>query len=172
MNIILEALRRAGIREFTISRVVNAPLARVWKAWTEEEQLKRWWGPKGNDILDVKLDLRPGGTMHYGLRSPEGLEYWGRFLFHEIVPEKRLVFVVTFADPQGNVARNPWDMVWPLEILSTVEFTDLGGKTEVTVRWIPVNATEAEEKAFDAGRDSMKQGWGGTLDQLEGQMKE
>lgn len=156
---------------FVISRTINAPIARVWKAWTEESQLKRWWGPKGNEILSVTLDLRPGGTMHYGLRSPDGLEYWGRFLFHEIVPEKRLVFVVTFADSQGQVARNPWEMVWPLEILSTVEFKDLGGKTEVTVRWIPVNATEAEEKAFDAGRDSMKQGWGGTLDRLDDQLK-
>jgi len=160
-------LRRAGIEEFIISRTVNAPVARVWKAWTEESQLKRWWGPKGNEILSVKLDLRPGGTMVYGLRSPDGLEYWGRFVFHEIVPEKRLVFVVSFSDPQGQVARNPWDMVWPLETLSTVEFRDVGGKTEVTVRWIPVNASEPEEKAFDAGRDSMNQGWGGTLDQLE-----
>ena len=155
---------------FVISRIVNAPLARVWKAWTEEEQLKRWWGPKGNDILSVKLDLRPGGTMVYGLRAPDGLEYWGRFLFREIVPSTRLVFVVSFSDPEGQVKRNPWDMVWPLETLSTVEFKDLGGKTEVTVRWTPLNATEAEEKAFDAGRESMTQGWGGTFDRLDDQL--
>lgn len=160
-------LRVADIKEFTVSRTVNAPLARVWKAWTEEEQLKQWWSPKGFGILDVKVDLRVGGTMHYGLRSPDGLVFWGRFVYREIVPEKRLVFIVSFADENGNVVRNPWDADWPLEILSTVELKDLGGKTEVTVRWLPANASDKEVKTFDAGRESMKQGWNGTIDNLD-----
>jgi uncharacterized protein YndB with AHSA1/START domain len=163
-------LRLADIKEFIISRTVKAPVASVWRAWTEESQLKQWWGPKGFDILDVKVDLRPGGTMHYGLRSPDGLVFWGRFVYREIVPEQRLVFVLSFADKDAKVARNPWDANWPLEILSTVEFKDVGGKTEVTVRWIPVNASDAETKAFDGGRESMKEGWGGTLDNLEGHL--
>ena len=160
----------ASIPGFQIARTVNAPIARVWKAWTEADQLKRWWGPKGFDILDVKVDLRPGGIMHYGLRSPDQIEFWGRFVYREIVPEKRLVFVVSFADKDANPVRNHWNAEWPLEILSTVEFEENGGRTTVTVRWIPLNATDAEIRAFDAGRESMKQGWSGTLDQLEGHL--
>jgi uncharacterized protein YndB with AHSA1/START domain len=160
-------LRRANTEEFTISRTVKAPLARVWKAWTEENQLKQWWGPKGFDNLGVKLDLRVGGTMHYGLRSPDGVEFYGRFDFHEIVPQQRLVFVVSFADAEGNVVRHPWDGAWPLELLTTIEFEDLGGSTEVTVHWIPVNASSEEEKAFEKGLDSCHEGWSGTFDNLD-----
>lgn len=166
----MEGLRLARIEEFRISRVVNAPLARVWKAWTEEEQLKQWWSPKGFANLGVTLDLRPGGTMHYGLRSPDGMVFYGRFVFHEIVPQQRLLFVLSFADKDGNKTRNPWDANWPLDILTTIEFDDLGGRTEVTVRWLPVNASDVEEKTFDKGREDCKAGWSGTFDNLDTHM--
>jgi uncharacterized protein YndB with AHSA1/START domain len=55
---------------------------------------------------------------------------------------------------------------WPQQILSTVEFEAQGGKTKITVRWIPVEATALERKTFEDGRDSMKQGWTGTFEQL------
>jgi uncharacterized protein YndB with AHSA1/START domain len=84
-------------------RNVNAPRERVWRAWTEEESLGQWWGPKGFDIVSVKLDLRPGGTFHYLLRSPDGLEMWGKFIFREILPQERLVFVVSFSDAEGRL---------------------------------------------------------------------
>jgi len=160
-------LRRANTQEFTISRTVKAPVARVWRAWTEESQLKQWWGPKDFTNLGVKLDLRVGGTMHYGLRSPDGVEFYGRFVFHEIVPEKRLVLVLSFADAEGNVVRHPWDGEWPLQLLTTIEFADLGDRTEVTVHWIPVNASGAEAKRFDEARESCKTGWSGTFDNLD-----
>jgi uncharacterized protein YndB with AHSA1/START domain len=57
---------------------------------------------------------------------------------------------------------------WPLELLSTFTFEDLGdGKTRFTIRWSPYKATEDEQKTFDAAHDSMTQGWGGTMQQLE-----
>jgi uncharacterized protein YndB with AHSA1/START domain len=56
---------------------------------------------------------------------------------------------------------------WPLEMLSTFTFEDVGGKTKVTIRWAPHNATDDERKTFDSSHDSMRQGWGGTMDQLE-----
>ena len=75
-----EAANKAPAFEFFIQREFDAPRERVWKAWTEAERLGKWWGPKGFDIVSVKLDLRPGGTFHYGLKSPEGLEMWGKFI--------------------------------------------------------------------------------------------
>jgi len=163
-----EAANKAPAFEFFIQREFDAPRERVWKAWTEAERLGKWWGPKGFDIVSVKLDLRPGGTFHYGLKSPEGLEMWGKFIFREIVPQERLVFVVSFADAEGALARHPMSPDWPLTTLSTVTFTDAGaGKTRVTVRWVPYEATEAERKTFEAGKDSMRQGWTGTFDRLD-----
>jgi uncharacterized protein YndB with AHSA1/START domain len=161
------AAAKAEGKEFTISRVVAAPLGRVWKAWTDAKQLKKWWGPKGFAILSTKLDLRPGGVFHYHLRSPEGQDMWGKFIYREVVPQKRLVFVVSFSDEAGGVTRHPLHEKWPLTILSTVTFAEENHKTTVTVKWIPVDATEAERKTFEEGRDSMKAGWTGTFDRLD-----
>jgi uncharacterized protein YndB with AHSA1/START domain len=154
--------------EFVIMRNVNAPRERVWRAWTEADQLGRWWGPKGFDIVSVKLDLRPGGTFHYCLRSPDGQEMWGKFIFREIVAPERLVFVVSFSDAEGGVARHPMASDWPLTWLSTVTFAETGtGKTNVTVRWLPHDATEAERKVFADGKESMTAGWTGTFERLD-----
>ena len=113
-------------KEFTISRVIDAPLERVWRAWTDAKQLKNWWGPKGFEIVSTKVDLRPGGVFHYHLRSPDGQDMWGKFIYREIVPQKRLVFVVSFSDEAGGVKRHPLHERWPLTILSTVTFAERG----------------------------------------------
>lgn len=151
---------------FVITRVVDAPRERVWKVWTEPAHLKQWWGPKGFKVHTCRVDLRPGGVFHYGMRAPDGSDMWGRFTYREIVAPERLVFIVSFSDDKGGIARHPASPDWPLQMLSTVTFTDRGGKTEITVQWSPFEATEAERKVFDGGRDSMRQGWTGTFEQL------
>jgi uncharacterized protein YndB with AHSA1/START domain len=152
--------------EFIISRVFDAPRDRVWKAWTEAEQLKQWWGPKGFTVHTCKLDLRPGGTFLYGMRAPDGTDMWGKFVYREIVKPERLTFIVSFSDPQGGVTRHPWSPDWPLQTMSTVLFAEHGGKTTVTVQWKPHQASDAERKVFREGKPSMEQGWGGTMDQF------
>jgi uncharacterized protein YndB with AHSA1/START domain len=160
------------VKLFEISRVFDAPRDRVWKSWTEAERLKQWWGPKGFVVTHCKVDLRPGGTMHYCLRTPDGKEMWGKFAYREIVKPERLVFVNSFSDPKGGVTRHPGHASWPLEMLSTILFEELGGKTKVTVQWVPADtSTETERKTFDEGRDGMKQGWGGTFDQFADYLK-
>lgn len=152
--------------EFVITRVFDAPRALVWKAWTEEERLKHWWGPKGFKIISAKVDLKPGGVFLYGMQTPNGQEMWGKFIYREIVAPERLVFIVSFSDPEGGVTRHPMSPNWPLEMMSVVTFADEGGKTAVTVRWRPHNATAEESKVFEAGYDSMRAGWTGTMDQF------
>jgi len=160
------------VKPFEITRVVDAPRDRVWKAWTEAERLKQWWGPKGFKVHTCKVDLRPGGVFHYGMTTPEGKDVWGRFTYREIKAPERLVFIVSFSDPKGGVTRHPWSPNWPLETLSTVSFEAQGGKTKVTVQWVPADsATETERKTFDEGRDGMKQGWGGTFEQFSDYLK-
>jgi uncharacterized protein YndB with AHSA1/START domain len=156
-------------RPFVISRVFDAPRDRVWRAWTDVEQMKQWWGPKGFTVKQLKLDLRPGGIGLYCLRAPDGLEMWGRFAYREIVKPSRLVWINSFSDKDGGLTVHPMNPDWPREMLTTVSFKDLGAKTEVTVEWIPVDgSTELEFKTFDQGRDSMKGGWTGTFEQFAG----
>jgi len=131
------------------------------------ERLKQWWGPKGFTVSHCTLDLRPGGLMHYCLRSSDGHDMWGRFVYREIAKPERLVWVNSFSDEKGGVTRHPMSPGWPRELLTTVSFAEQKGGTLVTVQWIPIDATEEERRTFDAGRDSMQQGWTGTFEQLE-----
>jgi uncharacterized protein YndB with AHSA1/START domain len=91
---------------------------------------------------------------------------WGKWVFREIARPGKLVFVVSFSDEAGNIVRAPFNPAWPLEVLSTLTFVERAGKTTVTMRGTPINATAAERKAFAAGHSSMQKGWAGTLDQL------
>jgi len=113
------------------------------------------------------MDLRVGGSYHYGMRAPDGKAMWGLFKYREIVPREKLVFVNSFSDENAGVTRHPRSPTWPLYMLSTFTFADApGGKTKFTVTWRTLDATEEEQKTFDAMHDSMTQGWGGTMDQL------
>jgi uncharacterized protein YndB with AHSA1/START domain len=153
-------------RAFTISRSFDAPRDVVWKVHTACNHLTQWWGPKGFTMHHCKIDLRQAGVFHYGLRSPNGHAMWGRLTYREIAAPERLVFVVSFSDEQGGVTRHPMSPTSPLEILSTMSFTEQAGKTTLTIRWAPINPTAEEERTFDAGHDGMRQGFTGTLDQL------
>jgi uncharacterized protein YndB with AHSA1/START domain len=153
--------------DFVLSRVFDAPRDLVWKCFTDPEHMRHWWGPKGVTVVASKMDLRPGGTYHYGMKAPDGSVIWGRMVYREIVPPKQLVFVNSFSDEKGGLTRHPMSPTWPLEMLSVFTFEEQpGGKTKFTVRWSPLNATAEEQKTFDAGHASMTGGWSGTLEQL------
>lgn len=155
-------------KDFTMTRVFDAPRDLLWTCFTDPERMKQWWGPKGFTVLSSKMDLRVGGTYHYGMKAPNGGTMWGLFTYREIVPQQRLVFVNTFSDEKAGVTRHPGHDKWPLYMLSTFTFEDApGGKTKFTVRWQTLDATEEEQNTFDSLHDSMTQGWGGTMDQLE-----
>ncbi len=153
--------------EFTITRIFDAPLDLVWKANTESGHLMQWWGPKGLKMLSVHLDLRPGGIFHYGMESPDGTQMWGKFVYREVVPQEKLVFVVSFSDEKAGITRHPLSQTWPLEVLNIVTFSEEGGKTKLTMKGGPINATEEERKTFDAAHEGLQQGFNGTFDQLE-----
>ena len=169
-ELLLQLAAAAGDRpapELFISRDFAAPRDLVWKAWTEPERLARWWGPSGSAIHVAGLDLRPGGAFHYSMRQPKGPEIWGKFVFREVSPQERLVFVNTFSDAAGGLTRNPWIATWPLEILNTLTLTEHAGKTRLTLRGGPINATAEELASFAAGRDGMQKGFAGTFAQLD-----
>jgi uncharacterized protein YndB with AHSA1/START domain len=153
-------------RAFVISRVFDAPRDLVWKAHSELEGLKQWWGPKGFTWVTGTLDFRPGGMFHYGMRSPNGQEMWGRFIYREIVKPERMVYVVSFSDPKGGITRHFLSPEWPAEMLNTATFTEQGGKTTLTIHSVGINATAHERKIFEDGFKSMEGGYTGTLDQL------
>jgi len=154
--------------DFVISRVFDAPRELVWKAMTEPERMKEWWGPKGFTVLAAKMDLRPGGSYLYGMAGPDGTQMWGKMVYREVDAPSRLVFINCFSDEAGGVTRHPMAPTWPLEMLTTITLAERAGRTTVTVEWIPQNASATERKTFDESHESMRNGWTGTFDQLAG----
>jgi uncharacterized protein YndB with AHSA1/START domain len=152
---------------FTVSRTFQAPRALVWKAHSEIEHLAKWWGPKGFTWLKGTLDFRPGGMFHYGMRAPNGSEMWGKFVYREIAAPERIVFVNSFSDPACGTTRAPFAADWPLEVLNELTLTEQDGRTTLTLRGSPLNATEVEKQRFEAMRSSMNQGFNGAFDRLE-----
>jgi uncharacterized protein YndB with AHSA1/START domain len=157
----------SGEHELVVTRVFNAPREMVWKALTEPERLEHWWGPKGFKSRVHKLELRPGGTFLYSQRTPDGREMWGKWVYREIEAPHRLVMVSSFTDEKGNLTRHPFEPNWPLETLGTSTFTENQGRTTLTVRMVPLNATESEEKTFFDGSKFMEEGFAGTWDKLD-----
>ncbi len=159
----------ADLQDFTFSRSFDAPRERVWRAWTDAQALAQWWGPKGATIRVLKLEFRPGGMFHYAMAFQPGHEMYGRFVYREIVAPERIVFVVSFSDAEGGITRAPFPQLknlWPLEVLNTVTFTEQDGRTTIALRGSAINATDEERAIFAGNAASMRQGFGGTFDQL------
>jgi len=160
-------LAETRAKPFTISRTFDTSREQLWKCFTDPEGMRQWWGPKGAKIIHSKMDLRPGGSYHYCMRTPDGNEMWGRQIYREIRAPEKIVLVNSFSDEEGGLTRHPLAPQWPIEVLATFTFTEAGPrKATFTVTWTPLYPTTEELKAFDAGHDSMKHGWAGTMEQL------
>jgi uncharacterized protein YndB with AHSA1/START domain len=91
---------------------------------------------------------------------------WGKFVYRVIEAPKRIVLVNSFSDEKGGLTRHPMSATWPLEMLSSTTLVEEGGKTNLTIEWSPLNPTGEERQTFDSAHEGMKQGWGGTFEQL------
>jgi uncharacterized protein YndB with AHSA1/START domain len=150
-----------------ITRTIQAPLSLVWKAHSEAEHLANWWGPVGKKLLVKELDFRPGGIFHYGMQAPDGSMWWGRFLYQEIEPQEKLVYLSSFADEGAHVLRAPFPGNFPLLVENTLTFHEEDGKTLLRLQGLPHDAS-ATEQAFFAGMfASMNGGFGATYDALD-----
>lgn len=152
---------------FRITRHFNAPRDIVWKAWTNPEWVSQWFGPKGFTCKVLRMELRPSGMTHSYLKSPEGAEMWGKFIYREVTVPTHLSWIHSFSDAQGNTARHPMHATWPLELLANLDFAEENGGTRLTLTWDAHNATAEEQATFDGGMESMTMGWTGTFDQLD-----
>jgi uncharacterized protein YndB with AHSA1/START domain len=148
-------------KEIIITRIFDAPREIVWKAWTDPELTKRWWGPKIFTAPVSKIDLRVGGKYLNCMRGPDGKDYWSTGIYREIVPPKRLVMTDSFADEKGNVVpASHYGMTgeWPLELLVTMTLEEAGGKTKMTLR----------HEGIPSGimREMTETGWSESFDKL------
>jgi uncharacterized protein YndB with AHSA1/START domain len=154
-------------KDFIVTRMFDAPRALVWACFTDPAHMKEWWGPKGSTIVASNMNLRVGGSYHGAMRDPQGNVMWAKFVYREVVPPELLVWEHSFSDEAGGLTRHPLSPTWPLKLLTRVTLQEVaGGKTKLTLRWTPLDATEEERETFAAAHDSMQGGWTGTFDQL------
>lgn len=150
----------AATQTLTFTRELNAPRDLVWKAWTEPERVRQWWGPRTFASPVCKIDFRVGGTFLFCMRAPDGIEIWNTGVYREIVDQKRIVFTNCFADPEGNVVPATYYGMSPdidLAMLNTVLFEDVGGKTRLTVSHAGLPGSEL---------DGARVGWNESIDKL------
>jgi uncharacterized protein YndB with AHSA1/START domain len=145
----------------SILRTFNLPTATVWKAWSDPESCKKWWGPEDFTCPSCNIDFKTGGRYLISMKGPDGKEFWSTGIYKEIVPNKKIVWTDSFADSKGNVVpASYYDMPgdWPKELLVTVKFEELNGKTHMHLQQegIPVDQVE----------DCIK-GWQSMFDKLE-----
>ena len=156
----------------TIERVFDAPVAAVWKAWTEPEMIKKWWGPEGFTAPSTKIDFRVGGKYTYAMQGPKDSE-WDRVMyssgvFKDIVPNEKIVTTDYFSDKDGNMIKpsdEGQDENFPTEMTVTITFEEVeDGKTKLTI-FYPKAENEAQFEAML--KSGMKEGWMSSLNKLE-----
>jgi len=159
------------ISEIVITREFDAPRERVWKAWTDPEMVKRWWGPEQFTAPSIKIDLRVGGKYIFAMRGPAGTEWdkdmYSAGVYKEIVPNEKLVVTDYFSDENGNKlppAQYGQDAAFPSEMKVTVLFEEIEkGKTRLSIVY-PKPETEAQFQALL--KSGMQEGWNSSLNKL------
>jgi uncharacterized protein YndB with AHSA1/START domain len=151
--------------EIEICRVFKLPVNKVWKALTEPEYFKKWYGPEGFTCPYSSMEAKKGGKYLNCMKSPDGKEFWSTGVVKEFVPEKKLVLTDSFSDNKGNVISAseyglPGD--WPRELTITYELDEADGATKLYLRHdgIPEDA-----------HDDCVEGWNQSLDKLEKNIK-
>lgn len=112
-------------RIIELTRVIDAPRALVFAAFTDVAHLDQWWGPRGFTVATISADIRVGGTWRFVMTGPDGTVFPNRIAYREIVADERLVY-----DHDSDVG----DAEDPHRFFVTITFTDEGGKTRVTMR--------------------------------------
>jgi uncharacterized protein YndB with AHSA1/START domain len=120
----IDAAEDTTQRELVLTRVIDAPRRLVFKAWTEPEQVARWWGPQDFTTTFCDMDIRPGGKFRFCMRSPSGTNHWKRGVYREIVAPERIVFTFAWEDAAGELGH---------ELLTTVTFAEYGAKTKLSL---------------------------------------
>lgn len=154
-----------------VERVIEAPREVVWRAFTEPAHFMRWYGPRGVAMSACEIDLRVGGRHLFGLRLPDGRDYWTSGVYLEIMPPERFVSTDSMADEHGNAvtaAHYGMGGDMPIETTVTVSLEDLGdGRTGLTLSqagWpdedMAAGAGGGWDQAFDKLAELLAAAWG------------
>ncbi|MGO4127829.1 SRPBCC family protein [Inquilinus sp. YAF38] len=144
----------ASDRELVLTRLIDAPREKLFRAWTEPELMKQWFTPRPWTAPVIEVDLRPGGSNLIVMRGPDGTEFPNRGVYLEIVKNERLVFTDAYT--------KAWEPSEKPFFTGIITFEDESGKTRYTAR--AVHWTVADREAHE--KMGFHEGWGLCADQL------
>jgi uncharacterized protein YndB with AHSA1/START domain len=126
-------------REIIISRLFDAPRGRVWRALTDSDLLKQWWGPRGFRNTIHEADIRPGGKLVFTMHGPDGTDYPNEMRYVEMVEPERIR--ISHDGLAGKL--KPFDQEITLE--------DVGGKTRLTLKNVFESPEELRKQVDEVG---------------------
>jgi len=144
----------AAQHELVLTRLIDAPREKLFRAWTEPELMKQWFCPRPWTTPVIETDVRPGGSSYILMRGPDGTEMPNRGVYLEVVKNERLVFTDAYTSAWVPSAK-PF-------FTGIITFEDEGGKTRYTARarhWTREDRETHEKMGFH-------EGWGACADQL------
>lgn len=148
-------------KQLIIERTFNAPIGKVWAAFTNPEILAKWWSPAGMKNYHASTDVREGGEFRYCFESSEGVRYWGKGVYQKINEPTYLSYIDNFTDSDGTPVPPahygiPGDV--PVPTLVEFVFTAKGDKTDMRIT--------GENPYDDSMTENMTQGWNTMFDKL------
>jgi len=150
----MNAAAKFGEGAVVIKRVLAAPRALVWSAWTDPKMMAQWFGPRSFTVPVCDLDVRVDGRLYIVMRAPDGAEHPMKGVFTEVVAPERLAFTSIAIDQAGRHL---------LEGETIVTLTELGGNTELVVKSHAVGLVPFAPQML-AG---MEAGWTQSIDKMQ-----
>jgi uncharacterized protein YndB with AHSA1/START domain len=153
------------IKELVITRTFNAPRELVWKAWTDADLVKKWWGPRGVTNPTCEWDPRPNGKINIvmlaggELGNFAGQKWPMNGTFIEVIPKSRLVFTSNAIDDRQEAL---------IENEVTVDLEEMGDKTRMRLRIVVTRAVQGKTEMMLQG---MEMGWNQQIDKLGEQLE-
>jgi uncharacterized protein YndB with AHSA1/START domain len=125
-------------REIIISRLLNAPITKVWDVWTTPDHIKNWWGPNGFTNTITMMELHEGGHWNLVMHGPDGTDYDNESIFTQVEKHKKIAYhhlsgheflaTITFEE-RGNETYMHWQMLFP----TSEELTRIMGLYDISV---------------------------------------
>ncbi len=157
-------------QNIVVTRVIGAPVERVWKAWTDPEQIMQWWGPQNYTSPSCEIDFREGGKYVFCMRAPEeqgGFDHYTTGTYQRIVPMELIEFSSSMSDKGGNKI-DPVQAGMPPDFPEEI-------RTVVTFKGILEHITELTITEYDWPLDQMAVfsliGWHQSMDKLAASVK-
>jgi uncharacterized protein YndB with AHSA1/START domain len=147
--------------DLVLERVLDAPRALVWQAWTDPELMKKWWAPRPYRTPEIEIELRPGGKFYSRMTGPDGFDSAGEGCVLEVVEGERIVWTSALLGGWRPAADIQDCGGFPFTAIVTLADTD-DGKTRYRAVALHRNAADRETHATMG----FQEGWGTCAEQL------